>query len=49
MNVNPVVVIDVVGLTPDLLAHMPRLAALGEAGFQAPLAMRWISMSLTCR
>jgi predicted AlkP superfamily pyrophosphatase or phosphodiesterase len=34
---TPVVVLDVVGLTPRLLAHMPRLSALGSAGFQAPL------------
>ena len=37
MNATPVVMIDVVGLTPDLLQHMPRLRALGEAGFTAPL------------
>ncbi|MEU8542423.1 nucleotide pyrophosphatase/phosphodiesterase family protein [Streptomyces sp. NPDC048717] len=34
---NPLLVLDVVGLTPRLLAHMPHLRALGERGFQAPL------------
>lgn len=34
---TPLVVIDVVGLTPRLLEHMPRLAALGAAGFTASL------------
>jgi predicted AlkP superfamily pyrophosphatase or phosphodiesterase len=35
--VKPVVVIDVVGMTPALLPHMPRLKKLGEDGFVAPL------------
>jgi predicted AlkP superfamily pyrophosphatase or phosphodiesterase len=35
---NGLVVMDVVGLTPRLLEHMPRLLALGEPGFQAELA-----------
>lgn len=30
-------VLDVVGLTPRLLEHMPRLRAVGERGFRAPL------------
>ncbi|QVQ52410.1 alkaline phosphatase family protein [Spiractinospora alimapuensis] len=34
---TPLVVIDVVGLTPRLLRHMPRLSALAAAGFQAEL------------
>jgi predicted AlkP superfamily pyrophosphatase or phosphodiesterase len=34
---RPVVVIDIVGLTPALLAHMPRVAAVGRDGFQAEL------------
>jgi predicted AlkP superfamily pyrophosphatase or phosphodiesterase len=34
---TPLVVLDVVGLTPRLLRHMPRLSALGAAGFTAPL------------
>lgn len=34
---RPLVVLDVVGLTPRLLARMPRLAALGRDGFTAPL------------
>ncbi|KUO20050.1 hypothetical protein [Streptomyces dysideae] len=29
------VVLDIVGLTPELLPHMPAVAALGERGFQA--------------
>ena len=43
---RPVVVIDVVGLTPDLLVHMPRLSALAAAGFQAPLGT--ILPAVTC-
>ena len=35
---RPLVVLDVVGLTPRLLGpHTPRLRALGEEGFQAPV------------
>ena len=43
---TPVVVIDVVGLTPRLLAHMPGLRALAKAGFQAPLGT--ILPAVTC-
>ncbi|HEY3003879.1 MAG TPA: nucleotide pyrophosphatase/phosphodiesterase family protein [Kribbellaceae bacterium] len=32
-----VVVLDVVGLTPGLLDHMPRLRRIADRGFQAPL------------
>jgi predicted AlkP superfamily pyrophosphatase or phosphodiesterase len=35
---RPLVVIDVVGMTPRLLAHMPALSALGAGGTIAPLA-----------
>ena len=35
--VRPLLVLDVVGLTPDLLAHAPNLAALAREGFSAPL------------
>src|SRR5688572_17783945 len=35
--VTRVLVLDVVGLTPRLLAHMPRLKALAANGFQAGL------------
>jgi len=42
--VSQVVVIDVVGLTPALLAHMPRLSALG--GFRAELGT--ILPAVTC-
>ena len=34
---KPLLVIDVVGLTPGMLAHAPRLAALGRGGFTARL------------
>ena len=39
-------VIDVVGLTPGLLAYTPRLAALGQAGFTASLGT--ILPAVTC-
>jgi predicted AlkP superfamily pyrophosphatase or phosphodiesterase len=35
MKARPVVVLDVVGLTPRLLKHMPQLRALADQGFQA--------------
>jgi predicted AlkP superfamily pyrophosphatase or phosphodiesterase len=41
-----VVVLDVVGLTPRLLAHMPRLRQLAGRGFQAPL--RTVLPAVTC-
>ncbi|MFG0316573.1 MAG: alkaline phosphatase family protein [Planctomycetota bacterium JB042] len=34
---NRLLILDVVGLTADLLAHAPRLRALGEEGFAAAL------------
>ncbi|PSK98054.1 putative AlkP superfamily pyrophosphatase or phosphodiesterase [Murinocardiopsis flavida] len=34
---TPLLVLDVVGLTPRLLAHMPRLAAMAAPGFTASL------------
>ncbi|MFC7221231.1 alkaline phosphatase family protein [Streptomyces polyrhachis] len=37
MTARPLAVIDVVGLTPRLLAHMPALSALARAGSHAPL------------
>src|ERR1044072_7237563 len=43
---NPLVVIDVVGLTPRLLAHMPRLRALADAGCQAELGT--VVPAVTC-
>jgi predicted AlkP superfamily pyrophosphatase or phosphodiesterase len=42
----PLVVIDVVGLTPRLLAHMPRLRAVADAGFQASLGT--VLPAVTC-
>ncbi|BBC31747.1 Type I phosphodiesterase / nucleotide pyrophosphatase [Streptomyces graminofaciens] len=35
--VNRLVVLDIVGLTPKLLKHMPAVAALGDRGFRARL------------
>jgi predicted AlkP superfamily pyrophosphatase or phosphodiesterase len=43
---TPVVVLDVVGLTPRLLAHMPRLAGLARRGFQAQLGT--VLPAVTC-
>ena len=37
MRRKQLVVLDVVGLTPRLLAHMPRLSGLARRGFQAEL------------
>ncbi len=34
---KPLLVLDVVGLTPSLLRHAPRLAALAKDGFAAPM------------
>ncbi|WP_405777855.1 hypothetical protein [Streptomyces sp. NBC_01538] len=34
-NTNRLVVLDIVGLTPALLRHMPAVAALGERGSHA--------------
>ena len=42
----PLVVLDVVGLTPRLLDHMPRLSALAEGGWQAPLGT--VLPAVTC-
>ena len=41
-----VAIIDVVGLTPALLEHMPRLRSVGEAGFQAQLGT--VLPAVTC-
>jgi len=43
---TPLVVIDVVGLTPRLLAHMPRLRAVADAGFHASLGT--VLPAVTC-
>jgi predicted AlkP superfamily pyrophosphatase or phosphodiesterase len=37
MTHNRLLVLDVVGLTPRLLAHTPHLRAVAESGWQAPL------------
>jgi predicted AlkP superfamily pyrophosphatase or phosphodiesterase len=43
---RPLVVLDVVGLTPRLLAHMPNLRGVAARGFQAPL--RTVLPAVTC-
>lgn len=43
---TPLVVLDVVGLTPRMLAHMPRLRSVAERGFQAPL--QTVLPAVTC-
>jgi predicted AlkP superfamily pyrophosphatase or phosphodiesterase len=43
---TPLVVLDVVGLTPRLLAHMPRLAAVARSGWQAELGT--VLPAVTC-
>jgi predicted AlkP superfamily pyrophosphatase or phosphodiesterase len=43
---KPLLVLDIVGLTPALLTHTPRLAALGRAGFQATLGT--VLPAVTC-
>jgi predicted AlkP superfamily pyrophosphatase or phosphodiesterase len=43
---TPLVVLDVVGLTPRLLEHMPRLRALADEGFRAELGT--VLPAVTC-
>ncbi|OLE21599.1 MAG: alkaline phosphatase family protein [Actinobacteria bacterium 13_1_20CM_3_71_11] len=43
---TPLVVLDVVGLTPKLLAHMPKLAAVADTGWRAQLGT--ILPAVTC-
>ncbi len=43
---RPVLLLDVVGLTAQTLAHMPRLSALAAAGWSAPLAT--VLPAVTC-
>lgn len=43
---KPLLVLDIVGLTPALLTHMPRVRALGRDGFTAPLGT--ILPAVTC-
>ena len=45
-GMTPLLVLNVVGLTPGLLPHTPRLAALGRAGFQATLGT--VLPAVTC-
>ncbi|MEV7226879.1 nucleotide pyrophosphatase/phosphodiesterase family protein [Polymorphospora sp. NPDC051019] len=43
---KPLLVLDVVGLTPRLLDHMPRLSAVADAGFRASLGT--VLPAVTC-
>lgn len=43
---TPLLVLDVVGLTPRLLDHMPHLKALGQSGTHAPLGT--VLPAVTC-
>ncbi|WP_253776240.1 alkaline phosphatase family protein [Goodfellowiella coeruleoviolacea] len=43
---RPLVVLNVVGMTPALLAHMPNLAGLASRGWQAPLGT--VLPAVTC-
>ncbi|TCP56106.1 putative AlkP superfamily pyrophosphatase or phosphodiesterase [Tamaricihabitans halophyticus] len=43
---KPLVVLDVVGMTPKLLGHMPRLRELGQRGWQAELGT--VLPAVTC-
>ncbi|GAA2971606.1 alkaline phosphatase family protein [Streptomyces drozdowiczii] len=43
---TPLLVLDVVGLTPRLLDHMPHLKALGQSGTRAPLGT--VLPAVTC-
>ncbi|MEV8567768.1 nucleotide pyrophosphatase/phosphodiesterase family protein [Streptomyces sp. NPDC051322] len=47
MSADPLLVIDVVGLTPRLLAHMPRLRAVGDAGFTSRLDTSFPAVTCT--
>jgi predicted AlkP superfamily pyrophosphatase or phosphodiesterase len=44
--VKPLVVLDIVGLTPRLLAHMPNVAGIGQTGWQADLGT--VLPAVTC-
>ncbi len=46
MKSPQLLVVDVVGMTPDLLAHMPRVRRVGESGFTAPLGT--VLPAVTC-
>ena len=43
---TPLLVLDVVGLTPRLLDHMPHLKSLGQSGTHAPLGT--VLPAVTC-
>ncbi|WP_055585749.1 alkaline phosphatase family protein [Peterkaempfera griseoplana] len=47
MSAAPLLVLDVVGMTPRLLAHMPRLRALGEQGFASRLDTSFPAVTCT--
>jgi predicted AlkP superfamily pyrophosphatase or phosphodiesterase len=46
MGSTPLAIIDIVGLTPALLAHMPRVASVRRGGFAAEL--RTVLPAVTC-
>lgn len=46
---RPVMVLNVVGLTPALLAHMPKLRSLAEEGFSAPLEPAFPAVTCTAQ
>ncbi|MFE9438261.1 alkaline phosphatase family protein [Streptomyces sp. NPDC006602] len=48
-DTNRLVVLDIVGLTPTLLKHMPAVAALGERGFRARLGTTLPAVTCTAQ
>ncbi|WP_345595583.1 alkaline phosphatase family protein, partial [Streptomyces marokkonensis] len=46
MSPTPLLVLDVVGLTPRLLDQMPHLTKLGQSGSRAPLGT--VLPAVTC-
>ncbi|MFF3375119.1 alkaline phosphatase family protein [Streptomyces sp. NPDC002680] len=48
-SANRLVVLDIVGLTPALLRHMPAVAALADRGFKAPLGTTLPAVTCTAQ
>nr|WP_055535343.1 nucleotide pyrophosphatase/phosphodiesterase family protein [Streptomyces graminilatus] len=48
-STNRLVVLDIVGLTPALLRHMPAVAALGDRGFRATLGTTLPAVTCTAQ
>ncbi|WP_406492772.1 alkaline phosphatase family protein [Streptomyces sp. NBC_01604] len=48
-HTNRLVVLDIVGLTPTLLKHMPAVAALGDRGFRARLGTTLPAVTCTAQ